>query len=236
MESGQNILLPGGTKQLRILKNQCELKDKKVLIIGSGSEKIGEKIFSASAAAVNIIVNDFESLMTMQLSILNESSIELGLMEFDKTDFLNEFFDIVYAQASVSSSNRSKIVKEVKRILKPDGIFCVGEITILSQNYPILVKDIFDSSDLSPLMNDAVGKYYLDRNFQIILEQDLTSSLKSFYENAVSELKTNINSLTQQEKSYYKKMLNKISHESNAYLNLGADDYIGFKILILKKQ
>jgi DNA-directed RNA polymerase subunit N (RpoN/RPB10) len=47
-------------------------------------------------------------------------------------------------------------------------------------------------------------------------------------------LKANINNLSGQEKSYYKKLLNKISHESNAYLKLGADKYIGFKMLILK--
>ena len=41
--------------------------------------------------------------------------------------------------------------------------------------------------------------------------------------------------LTDKEKSFYKKLLSKISHESNAYLKLGADRYIGFKMLILKK-
>jgi hypothetical protein len=47
-------------------------------------------------------------------------------------------------------------------------------------------------------------------------------------------LKQAIETLTEKEKSYYKKLLNKISHESNAYLKLGADKYIGYKLLILK--
>jgi hypothetical protein len=48
-------------------------------------------------------------------------------------------------------------------------------------------------------------------------------------------LKSSKSDLTQQEKSYYKKLLHKISHESNAYLNLGADKYIGFIALLLQK-
>jgi DNA-directed RNA polymerase subunit N (RpoN/RPB10) len=60
--------------------------------------------------------------------------------------------------------------------------------------------------------------------------------LKNFYESAKQSLKDVINELSDKEKSHYKKLLNKISHESNAYLKLGADRYIGFKMIILKKS
>ena len=157
------------------------------------------------------------------------------MMDFDNTDFNAEEFDLVYAQASISLLNRNKIIKETKRILKPDATLCVSEITALSKEYPPFVKNIFDTSDMLPLLNDSCATYYTERKFSVLYEEDLSSSLYSFYENTSEELDKNIDKLTDKEKSYYKKLLNKISHESNAYLKLGADRYIGFKMLILKK-
>lgn len=236
MQETQYIFLPAGFKQFRILKSKFVISGKSVLVIGAGSEKIAEKMIDSGAVSVKMIMNDFDSLMNSRLNLGKESGIVLEMMEYDNTDFGDKEFDLVYAQGSISSSNRSKIIKEIKRILKPDGVLCVGEITALSKTYPAFIKDIFESSKIHPLPNNTCPTYYAERNFSVIHEQDLSSSLKSFYENASLSLETSIEKLTDTEKSYYKKLLNKISHESNAYLNLGADKYIGFKMLILKSS
>jgi ubiquinone/menaquinone biosynthesis C-methylase UbiE len=234
MQENQNIFLPGGLKLFRILRSKFLLSDKRIVVIGAGSEKIAEKMVDSGASKVKIIVNDFDSLMNIKLIISSESKIDVKMMEYDATDFSQNEFDLVFAQGSILSSNRNKIVKEIKRILKPDGVLCVGEITALEATYPIFIKDIFESSDILPLVHAECSAYYETRKFSILHEQDLSSSLKNFYENASSALEMSIEKLTEKEKSYYKKLLNKISHESNAYLNLGADKYIGFKMLILK--
>lgn len=234
MQDTQNIFLPGGFKIFRILRNHFQFTDKAVLLIGAGSEKIAEKILHAGAKSVKMIVDDFDSLMNAKLCIKNKNQIDVRLMDFHNTDFNSNEFDLIYAQASISSPNRNKIVKEIKRILKTEGTLCVGEITSLSKTYPAFVKDIFSSSEIVPLNDDECSKYYKDHGFEIYYEQDFSSSLKKFYENAALELEKTTKHLTAQEKSYYKKLLNKISHESNAYLNLGADKYIGLKMLILK--
>ena len=234
MQENQHIFLPGGFKQLRILKSKYLFHDKNVLVIGAGSEKIVMKMIDSGAASVKLIVHDFDSLMNAKLMLSNVRQIDIKMMEYDVTDFSPNDFDLVYAQGSISSSNRNKIVKEIKRILKPEGIICVGELTALAKTYPVFIKDIFDSSDILPLFHDTCAKYFEERKFTVLHEENLSSSLKSFYENAAFELKANITNLSGQEKSYYKKVLNKISHESNAYLKLGADKYIGFKMLILK--
>jgi ubiquinone/menaquinone biosynthesis C-methylase UbiE len=234
MQVNQNIFLPGGLKLYRILRNKFILRDKNILVIGAGSEKIAEKMMDSGASSVKMIVSDLDSLMNIKLIIPSEIKIDVKMMEFDATDFSQNEFDLVFAQGSISSSKRNKIVKEIKRILKPDGVLCVGEITALEKTVPAFIKDIFESSGILPLVHAECSAYYESRNFLVVHEQDLSSSLKSFYENAASELKTNIDNLSGQEKSYYKKLLNKISHESNAYLKLGADKYIGFKMLILK--
>jgi ubiquinone/menaquinone biosynthesis C-methylase UbiE len=234
MQASQNIFLPGGFKQFRILRSKFTLRDKSVLVIGSASEMIAQKIADAGASSVKMIIDDFDSMMNAKLNIPDNSPVDLKMMEYDATDFSSSDFDLVYAQGSISTSNRNKIIKEIKRILKSEGTLCVGEITCLTNTYPTFIKDIFDSSDILPLNHDECSKYYEGKNFVVRYEQDLSSSLKNFYETAEHELKENIDKLSGQEKSYYKKILNKISHESNAYLKLGADKFIGYKMLILK--
>jgi len=236
MKENQNIFLPGGFKQFRILKTKYVLNDKKVLVIGSGSERIAEKMIESGASSATMIVNDYDSLMNARLNLIKDSKVLAKMMDFDNTDFDTEEFDLVYTQASVSLLNRNKIVKEIKRILKPEATLCVGEITTLIDDYPPFVKNIFDTSDILPLINDKCGSYYTERNFSVLYEEDLSSSLKSFYEHTAEKLADKIYTLSDKEKSYYKKLLSKISHESNAYLKLGADRYIGFKMLILRKS
>jgi hypothetical protein len=41
--------------------------------------------------------------------------------------------------------------------------------------------------------------------------------------------------LTQEEIKINKKFLKRINHEANIYLNLGGNDFMGFRMLILKK-
>jgi ubiquinone/menaquinone biosynthesis C-methylase UbiE len=234
-EETQPILLPAGFKQFRILKSKYILDGKNILAIGANSEKIAEKMIEAKAKAASIIVDDHDSLLVSRMNLQKESKVIIKMMDFENTDFLDSEFDLVYAQASISLNNRNKIVKEIKRILKPEGVLCVSEITLLREDYPAFVENIFDSSDILPLINDKCKDYYLERNFLLLYEEDLTSSLRVFYEKVSAELKSRIALLSEQEKSYYKKILNKISHESNAYLKLGADKYIGLKMLILRK-
>lgn len=234
MDTKHNIFLPGGFKQFRILKSKIHLSGKTVLIIGSNSELIAEKMIDADATSVTVIVSDYESLINSRLNLPKDSKVSVKMMDYENTDFADESFDLIYAQASMSLTNRNKIVKEIKRILKKESFFCVSEITALSKQYPQFVKDIFESSDILPLYHEDCSKYYQERNFSVLYEEDLTSSLKSYYENTANQLRQTIETLTEKEKSYYKKLLNKISHESNAYLKLGADKYIGYKLLILK--
>jgi ubiquinone/menaquinone biosynthesis C-methylase UbiE len=236
MQETQTIFLPGGFKQFRILKSKYVLNDRNVLVIGSGSEKIAEKMIKSGASSVELIVNDYDSLINSRLNLSNDSKVSVKMMDFDNTDFNAEEFDLVYAQVSISSLNRNKIVKEIKRILKPEATLCVGEITFLINDYPPFVKNIFDTSDILPLLNDSCGTYYTERNYSVLYEEDLSSSLQSFYEHTAERLEDKIYTLTEKEKSYYRKLLNKISDESNAFLKLGADRYIGFKMMILKKN
>jgi SAM-dependent methyltransferase len=231
----KEIYLPGSIYQFLIFADKCQIQGKSVLVMGAGSEEISKLFVDHKAASVIQIVEDEETLLASRLYLKEEKNISVRMMVFENTDFLNERFDIIYAQASISNSRRNKIVKEIKRILRPGGVLCVGENVQLDIDAPVFVTELWQASDISPLTNNEVSNYYKGRNFEVIYEDDLSSTLKDFYQTSLQLLNKNVDKLSEREKAYHKKFLNKVSHESNAYLNLGADRYIGFKILIMKK-
>ena len=226
--------LPGTDKQLQSLLSHVDIKNMKILVLGAGCEEISKLLFNNGALEVTMIVEDNDLLLNARLYLSKEKQISVKMMEFDNTDFRDSSFDLIYAQASISNKQRNNIVKEIKRILKSEGYLCVGENISYSKNPPVFVKDLWESSEIVPLFVDDLEKYYTDRDFEILFKQDLSHTLKDFYKMSISLLENKVNDMTEQEKSYHKKFLNKLRHESNVYLRLGGNDHIGFKMLILK--
>jgi ubiquinone/menaquinone biosynthesis C-methylase UbiE len=229
-----NYFLPGTDKQLDFLTENLDVTGLSILIIGTGCEEISHKLLAKGASKVIIIVDDNDSLLTSRL-LLSNSGVSVRMMEYDNTDFKDSEFDLVYAQASVSNKKRNKITKEVYRVLKAGGHFCVGEVTSLTKTPPQFIIDLWKNSGVSPLHVEEQEQYYKGRKFDIVKSEDLSYTLKDFYMTSISLLSENLDKLTEQEKSYYKKLLNIISHESNAYLRLGGDAHIGFYAYIFKK-
>ncbi len=133
-------------------------------------------------------------------------------MDFERTDFSSRQFDLIFSQASITYFNRKKVIKEIKRILKPNGFLCVGEIVKLHQNVPTFINEIFNYSNLHPLQIDELEKYYCERNFILIDSIDLSKTLTKFYQDYAILLNSKSKNLSESEKSFYKKILSKISH------------------------
>ena len=235
MKNADKILLPGLDKQIELLFDRINIDNLEILIIGSQSVQIAKRLSEKSENEVNLIVEDYDSLMGSKFELENHQSINVRIMDFERTDFKSEQFDLIYAQASISNSRRKNIVKELKRIIKQNGILCLGEMVKLKREIPVFIKDILNSSDLDPLFVEELEKYYTDRNFEVIDSKDFSYTLKEFYIKNAELLKIKSKDLSDSEKSYYKKLLNQISHESNAFLKLGADKFIGFQAILLKK-
>ena len=89
---------------------------------------------------------------------------------------------------------------------------------------------------MEPLHINKIEDYYKEKKFEIIDKKDLSFTLKDYYSKNLYELKKSLKDMAENEKSYYKKTINMISHEAKAFLSQGADEFIGFYSLILKKQ
>ena len=235
MKLTNKIFLPGTDRQIEIFIKKIDVKDKSVLVIGAGSEEIAKRLKQENPSSLFLIMEEQGSLLVSRLYLKDEKEIQVRLMDFENTDFDSEQFDIIYAQASISSIKRNKIIKEIKRILKPNGVLCAGEIVSRAKEVPGFVKDIWEHSGISPLNEMELGKYYTSKGFEIQNEEDLSYTLGDFYSTGSNLLKQRIQDLSEKEKSYYKKLLNQISHESNVYLKLGGDKHIGFRMQIATK-
>ena len=236
MNKDRKIYLPGTDKQFRHLKNQAQWDGSDVLIIGSNSENIAEMFLDTGAKSVIIILDDYDSLLKARYLLKSRKHISVRLMDFSNTDFKDAAFDIIYAQASISNPLRNKILREIKRIIKKDGLLSVGEIVSLKESVPKFVNDIWDSGNMLPLSSDKLTEYYEGRNFEVVSVLDLSLYLRDFYLESKKLLANKMDSLSENEKSYYKKLLKRISHESNAYLKLDGKDYMGFTSIIVRKR
>jgi SAM-dependent methyltransferase len=229
-----NILLPGSDRQVALLLKHAEVNGKSVLLVGSGSVQIALMLREAGAEMVEVIVEDYESFINSSLLLGEHSDLPVKIMDFAHTDYPGDSFDIVYAQGALSSGHRREIVKEIKRLLKPGGLLCSGEIIKLESDVPAYVEDIFAGSGLDPLTITDLKKYYTERKFNITFERDLSGTLKEYYSSSLNSLETATADLSDNEKSYYKKLIKQIKHEATSYLQLGADKYIGFFMLIME--
>ena len=236
MKNSNFILLPGLNKQISFLLNKVDIANFNILVVGSGSVQVAQILQNKSGNTTDVIVEDYESLINSKLSLKEDDSIQIKLMDFERTDYENETFDLVFAQGSISNYRRNKIVKELKRILKTNSYLCVGEVTKRQNEVPVFVDEIFENSELKPMLRDELKKYYSERNFEPIDWLDISFTLNEYYSTNEKLLRKKIVDLTDNEKSYYKKLVNKISHESKAYLHHGANKFIGFEALLLKKK
>jgi len=235
MKFNNRLFLPGTDEQINVFLNSVNVKDKSVLVIGGGSEEIAEMLHQKNAEEVYLIIDEEDSLLQARFALSKNKEINVRLMDYDNTDFKAERFDIIYSQGSTGTKKRNKIIKEIKRILKPDRFFCVGEIVSLTKTPPQFVKDIWEKNSLSPLYHEELKNYYLSKTFELILEQDLTETLKEFYSMSKKLLEESSKDFSIEEAKNFKKIVKIYGHEANAYLKLGGDKYIGYKMLVLRK-
>lgn len=229
------ILLPGLDKQFRFLLSKISLENKRSLVIGSGSEVVAKQIFLFSQEKVDLIVDNYDALINSRLSIGKNDFIGCSIMDYHATDFANDSFDLIYAQSSISTELHKKILKEIYRILKPDGLLCAGELVKHSNEIPKFVEDILNSSELFVLTMDKLISQYLSLGFLLIDKIDLSDSFFRYFELARQKALEVKNLLSKRELSFHKKLLTRFSHEANSFLKHGGDKYIRFHAFLFQK-
>ena len=236
MDTKKFIYLPGSVYQINKFLEDNSVEEKDILIIGSNSEAFAEEFLAQKARTVIIIVDDNDTLVRSRFILSSKKKISVRMMEYTNTDFNDASFDFVYAQASISTYARKKILKEIKRILRPDGILCCSEIVNLEQDVPKYINDLRENSGIEALWVNELNDFYIKAGFEIVSEENLSNRLQNFYRDSSRLLEDNKEDLTESEKSYYRRTLKMMSHEPNAYLDLGGFRFMGLKMLTVRKS
>ncbi len=226
-----SIQLPGGVNQFQHLLNQEINHGDRALIIGPQCESVAKALLSFFTN-VYVITDDSDSLMQIRMKLRKEDKIKIKMMDYAHTDFDDNYFNLIYAQGSISIPERKKILKEIKRVITQNGLISIGEIVSLKEPVAGFVKDIWERSGLEPIASSAIKKFYESKGFNVFSEQDYSNTLKDFYE----KIRMGVSKVGKEEKEQDKKYFSRLKHESHAYLKLGGDKYIGFKSLIMRKS
>ncbi len=228
-------LLPCGNKLFNLLTKTVQDRNfKKILVIGESSETLAVKLSEKYSTNVELIVEDYNSLLNAKLALEDVNGVIPKIMEFERTDYNDNEFDLIFAQTSLTRENRKKIVKEIKRILRTDGIFALAEIVMTVGNPPKMITEMLDWAGMSPLFIDNVEKYYSERNFETIASETHKGELSRYYKQISALFDKRKDELSDEEKSYYKKLINRINHEANVFLKFGGEKYLTCLTAIMK--
>ena len=229
------VLLPGLEDQILFLLNNVDVTDKRILIMGPGSLHIADKLLANGASAIELIIDDEELMLADRLQAKASEKLRIRYMEFFSTDFKDESFDLVYAQASVSTTKHMKILKEIKRITKPQGSICLGELVQLTKEIPASVRNVWERTKVRPHEIIKLQEAYASQGFEPVLETDLSFTMKFVYKKHLYTMNKHLPSMTEAEKKVYKKEIKTYRHEANMYLQFKGDNYTGFIVFLMRK-
>ncbi|TQE98922.1 MAG: methyltransferase domain-containing protein [Spiribacter salinus] len=144
-----------------------------------------------------------------------EEKIEVVHGLFEDIPFPDNSFDVVWSQEAIlHSGDRTRVLKEVSRVLKPGGDFIFTD--------PMQANDIDDAAEFEPIYErihlpdmDSIGFYLAtleELGFDMVEIEDLTHQLRNHYARVREELKSRRHALQDQiSPDYTERMLNGLS-------------------------
>jgi len=129
---GEGFLSPGGPEEVREIVDGIDLSGKVVLDVGFGTG--GPAIALAKDHhAAKVVGIDVESQLRDRASKNIDKAgvtekVELKIVEPGPFPFDDESFDVVFSKDSmIHIEDKSALFKEVKRVLKPGGVFVASD-------------------------------------------------------------------------------------------------------------
>ena len=159
----------------------CDLKDKKVLVVGCG---FGDDALRLAKIGARVCAFDLspESLEIAKAMALREGlEVDFQQMPAEQMLYSDNTFDYVLSRDILHHVDIPRAMREIVRVSKPDAIFVVNEI--YSHSYTnIIRKSAFVEKILYPKMQMAIygsGKPYITEDERKLSESDLEEIGKS---------------------------------------------------------
>ncbi len=130
-------------------------KGQKILDIGTGTGVIPRNMYACGYEGdfYGIDIADGQIAMAKELSKSSNMDISYKVCSAEKLDFDNDSFDIVIAVQCWSYLDKSKVIPEIKRVLKPDGELIVAFMSWLPEENEIVKKSFDIVHEFNPSWN-----------------------------------------------------------------------------------
>lgn len=109
------------------------LVDQKILDIGTGTGLLARHLAENGCAVSGIDISDNQITAAKKLASSNNLKIDFKVSNVDKMPFPDNSFDCVVSSNSWQYFNTNKVIKEIKRVLKNDGLFIISHFSWLPQ-------------------------------------------------------------------------------------------------------
>lgn len=130
-------------------------KGQKILDIGTGTGVIPRNMYACGYEGdfYGIDIADGQIAMAKKLSKSSNMDISYKVCSAEKLDFDNDSFDTVIAVQCWSYLDKSKVIPEIKRVLKPDGELIVAFMSWLPEENEIVKKSFDIVHEFNPSWN-----------------------------------------------------------------------------------
>lgn len=229
------ILLPGMNEQSNAFMRHHKVKEKNILVMGSAAPHLLKKFLASLAGSIDVIIDNEDALLSERLQAPKDKRVRVRYMDFSNTDFQDASIDIVYTQGAASVPNRARILTEVKRILKPGGIYALGELVYLKPEIPVSISKVWEDAGISPIEEALAEAFYQAQGFSVLDKTDLSKTLYKMYEFYRDIMQTGRQKLTEEEQQLLKHDLVRLKHEAEMFTRMGGDKFTGYFMYELQK-
>lgn len=134
----------GGLDATLLLANKANISAKsKVLDAGCGAGHSSAFLFKHFGCEIVGIDHCGESIKNAK-SIYQKSlgkSVNFSVSEITKLDFVDNYFDVIMCESVLFSiKNKEKVIKELYRVLKPNGYICFNEVYVFGDDEKAIKK------------------------------------------------------------------------------------------------
>ena len=128
-----------------IMDSIREFQSKSVLDLYSGSGTLGIESISRGSESVCFVESDIKAIRILESNVdMLQLNSQCQIIKSEVTKFLknhNKLYDIIFADPPYGKYNFNEIFLDVKKILKPGGIFCFeGKKCKLEINEQVKIK------------------------------------------------------------------------------------------------
>ncbi|MBI5726739.1 MAG: class I SAM-dependent methyltransferase [Ignavibacteriales bacterium] len=235
MQQEAIILLPGMNEQSNAFLRHHKIKETKMLVMGTAAPHLLKKFLNPFVASIDVIIDNEDLLLTERLSAPKDKKVRIRFMDFVNTDFTDNTFDFVYTQGAASTLQRVKVLHEVKRILKPGGVYCLGELVYIKGDVPVSIRSVWDIAGISPIELEQTEGCYTEAGFTILETTDLSKTLYAMYERYKEVMQNGASKMTEDELQALRHDLIRLKHEAEIFIKMGGDKYTGYFMYELQK-